>query len=273
MENILEVRNNHTDIPACHKCASWIQTTDEFLQPSCKCPLKREQNQKSQNKNRTPRKPTSCRIFCKQWSISGCRRPSLHSWHVKMVHRSHTSHNKCDLHLFGADKKHRKNPDANKKRKSTHFLSTSNFGIDLRFPWHDVHQLFKFDFRNPCSNTRTRDFLQITKLFFAIPSLKFQILPEILHLTPLCYRAMSSVQSNCHGSDKEELHTWWFFTNFWIMSRNKINLSAAHSLLLHFFPWCYCKLHLVHKKNINKSQRAWHGCVVCFVLNTERIDI
>lgn len=73
-------------------------------------------------------------------------------------------------------------------------------------------------------------------LFFFIPSLKFQTLPEILHLTPLRYREMSSLQSGYSGSDKEKLHAGWFFTNFWIMSRYKINLSAADSQLLHFFP-------------------------------------
>lgn len=40
-----------------------------------------------------------------------------------------------------------------------------------------------------------------------------------------------------------------------------------------FFPWCYCKLHPVQKKYINKSQRAWLDSVVWFVLNTERINI
>lgn len=54
---------------------------------------------------------------------------------LTVVCRSHTSCNKRDLRLFGADTKHRKKRNPNKKGKSTHFLATTNFGIDLSFPW------------------------------------------------------------------------------------------------------------------------------------------
>lgn len=184
---------------------------------------------------------------------------------LTLVCRSHTSCNKRDLRLFGADTKHRKKRNSNKKGKSTHFLATTNFGIDLSFPWAlhwQVSPALQIWLQAPMLQHKDEGhFIDYQPLFFySFP----QIPDPTQKFCTLCYREMNSLQSGSRGLGKEKLHTGWFFTNFWIMSRYKINLSAAHSLLQHFFPGVTANFTRCTKSTLIKAKEL--GLTVLFGL-------
>lgn len=181
-----------------------------------------------------------------------------------------TLYNSCDLHLLGANAKHRKTQILTKKPfildKSTHFLATADLGATPRFlltQFPPACQIWlQTPIKEPAPTLGQWGFYRFPTSFFH----SFPQIPWILGLTAgnvFSGMAVAAWTGSCF--------TEWFFTDFWIVPGYKIN--AAPSLPVQFLSWRYSKLHPMQKKHINKSQRAWLYSVVWSVLNTERINI